>query len=93
MQLFFNYPEHSMKRNDLITVNEAARIKGCSRQAIHAAIKSNRLEAVSKPVESVVWLVSTKSLANLVINPNMRREGRPARANGHKGGQPRKGEK
>ena len=53
-----------MKRNGYITVNEAAKLKGCSRQAIHGAIKSERLEA--KTVESVVWLVSVKSLARLL---------------------------
>lgn len=66
-----------MKRNGYITVNEAARIKGCSRQAIHGAIKSKRLEA--KTEKSVVWLVNAKSLAKLVINPNMKRAGRPAK--------------
>ena len=65
-----------MARQKIITVNEAARIKGCSRQAIHAAIKSNRLEAVPQTVVKTEWKVCPKSLAQLRINPNMRRQGR-----------------
>ena len=73
-----------MTRKKYISVNEAARIKGCSRQAIHNAIQTNRLEAVAETVEKVEWKVSVVSLARLVINPNMRRVGRLP-ANGNKG--------
>lgn len=68
-----------MKRNGYITVNEAARIKGCSRQAIHNAIRTERLTAIARKVEKVEWQVCPKSLAKLVINSNMKRAGRRPR--------------
>jgi uncharacterized paraquat-inducible protein A len=69
-----------MARERFIPVAEAARLKGCSRQAIHAAIQAERLTAKTKAVKGVVWLVGEKSLAKLVINPKMKRNGRPRKS-------------
>lgn len=65
-----------------VTVAEAAKAKGCSRQAIHAAIKADRLKAVTETVSTVIWKVESKSLAQLVINPRMKRDGRPRKGAG-----------
>jgi hypothetical protein len=68
-----------MKRG-LITVSEAARRKGVSRQAIHYAIREGKLEAVAETVEKIEWKVCPRSLAKLTINTNMQgRVGRPSR--------------
>ena len=68
-----------MKRNGFITVNEAAKLKGCSRQAIHYAISKGRLDY--REEKSVVYKVSVASLAKLEINANMQANsaGRPKR--------------
>lgn len=55
-----------MKRTDLITVNEAARRKGVSRQAIHAAIKAGRLPVVE--VASVSLRIAPEALAAFRID-------------------------
>lgn len=57
-----------------ITVGEAAKRKGCTRQAIHAAIKAERLEAEAEVVSKRVWKVCAKSLAELKVNPRMQRK-------------------
>lgn len=67
-----------MARDKFISVNEAARLKGCSRQTIHHAIaKGNLLYTTER---AVVYKVSVNSLAKLQLNANMQgRTGRPAR--------------
>jgi hypothetical protein len=70
-----------MTKRGLITVNEAARRKGVSRQAIHYLIKAGKLKAVANTVEKVEWQVCPKSLAALSINPKMQHgSGRPRRS-------------
>jgi len=68
-----------MARDKFISVNEAAKLKGCSRQAIHYAISKGRLLYTTERV--VVYKVSANSLAKLEINPNMQGNsaGRPKR--------------
>jgi len=56
----------------LITVNQAARIKGCSRQAIHAAIKAKRLPV--KKERAIIYKIDPADLEALKINPNMQRK-------------------
>lgn len=45
-----------MKPEDLLSINEAARISGLSRQSIHAAIEKGKIETsvVMEPVRKVV---------------------------------------
>lgn len=69
-----------MAKSKYISVNEAARIKGCSRQAIHNAIQTERLVAIPETVEKIEWKVCPKSLAQLKINPKMQQAGRPRKA-------------
>ena len=68
------YPAFTMGRNGYITVSEAAKLKGCSRQTIHYQIASGKLEA--KAEKAIIWMVNEKSLAQLELNPNMKRAGR-----------------
>jgi hypothetical protein len=64
-------------KKEMVTIAEAAKLKNCSRQAIHAAIRSNRLEGVPETVTTTIWHVTSKSLAQFKPNPNMQRSGRP----------------
>jgi len=64
-----------MSKNGLMTVAEAARRKGVTRQAIHAAIKSGRLAVVQ--VGSIALRIEPKALAALELNQNKQRSGRP----------------
>lgn len=57
-----------------ITVNELAKSKGVSRQAVHAAIKAGKLETVTVEVPSV--RVAVKSANAWQPNPAMKRAGR-----------------
>jgi predicted DNA-binding protein YlxM (UPF0122 family) len=66
-----------MARDRFISVSEAAKLKDCSRQAIHYAIAKGRLLYTTERV--VVYKVSANSLAKLEINANMKRVGRPTR--------------
>lgn len=59
-----------MQRQELITPNEAAVIKGVSRQAIHAAIEDGRLEFVE--VKETVRRITPKALA--AYKPNLKRQ-------------------
>jgi len=63
-----------MKASDLLTVNEAASIKGVTRQAIWAAIKAGKLATEEVSIPSV--RIKRGVLAKLIINPNMQRSGR-----------------
>lgn len=74
-------------KNGLMTIAEAAREKGVSRQAIHAAIEAGRLSVVQ--VGSISLRITPEALAALEINPNKRLSGRKL-TNGHKGGKLRK---
>jgi excisionase family DNA binding protein len=65
-----------------MTVAEAARRKGVSRQAIHAAIKAGRLAVVQ--VGSISLRVTPEALAALELNPNKQLSGRKPRSNGDK---------
>lgn len=73
-----------------ITINELAKIKGVSRQAVHAAIKAGKLETVTVEIPSVRVVV--KSANAWQPNDNMKRAGRKL-ANGYKNSDPRKGGK
>lgn len=69
-----------MARNGLMTVAEAARKKGVTRQAIHAAIKAGRLPVVQ--VGSIALRITPEALSGLEINPNKQSSGRkPATSN------------
>jgi hypothetical protein len=61
-------------------VNEAAKLKGCSRQTIHYAIAKGKLDY--KEEKSVVYKVSLASLAKLEINVRMQHARRPRRSEG-----------
>lgn len=77
-KFYFQYIIKHMTKRRFITVSEAARRKGVSRQAIHYAIQKGKLEAEASTVEAVEWKVCPRSLAKLVINTNMQgRAGRP----------------
>ena len=58
-----------MKPAETIRINLAAKEKGCSRQAIHAAIKAGKLQAVKIP--TVVYEVTRESLEKWHPNPKM----------------------
>ena len=66
---------------DLITVNEAAKIKGVTRQAIFAAIERGDLIPTIKKVTIRRKLLSRGALENYEPNPNMKRP----KLNGHSG--------
>lgn len=57
-----------------ITVNQLAKAKGVSRQAVHAAIRAGKLETVTVEVPSVRVMV--KSANAWKPNVNMKRAGR-----------------
>lgn len=61
-----------------VTINEAAALKGVSRQAVHAAIKAEKLETVIVEIPST--RVTRKSLNQWQPNENMKRAGRPRKA-------------
>lgn len=65
-----------------VTINDAAKMKGVSRQAINAAIKSGKLETVTVDVPHTRIVLS--SLKKFEPNPNMKRAGRKAQTNGNK---------
>lgn len=67
-----------MARDRFISVIEAARLKGCSRQTIHDAITKGRLVYTTE--RAVIYKVSSNSLAKLKLNPAMKRTGRPRKA-------------
>jgi predicted DNA-binding protein (UPF0251 family) len=64
-----------------VTINDAARLKGVSRQAIHAAIKAGRLKTITVDVPQTRVIAS--SLKKFEPNPNMKRAGRKASGNGN----------
>lgn len=76
MNLFFA----TVKPVKLLTVNEAAEIKGISRQAIWAAINTGRLSTIMVDMPNV--RITERALAAFQPNPNMQRSGR--KANGTK---------
>jgi hypothetical protein len=63
-----------MKTGILLTINEAATIKGVSRQAIHAAIEAGRLEFIEVP--AVSKRIAPDVLAAFKVNPKMKLSGR-----------------
>ena len=63
-----------MKRDDLVTINEAAEIKGVSRQAIHAAINDSRLEVVKVP--SVKLMISLAALESYIPDQRLQATGK-----------------
>lgn len=65
-----------------VTINEAAAIKGVSRQAINAAIKAGKLETIT--IELPHTRVVLSSLNKFEPNPNMKRAGRKPWKNGNK---------
>jgi hypothetical protein len=60
-----------------VTINDAAKIKGVTRQAVHAAIKSGKLATVI--VEVPARMIVRQSLNHWHPNENMKRAGRPKR--------------
>lgn len=58
-----------------VTISEAAKIKGVSRQAINAAIKAKKLRVVM--VDVPTRMVVRQSLNYWQPNHNMKRAGRP----------------
>lgn len=74
-----------MKTQDLITVNQAARLRGVSRQTIHKAIKDGKLAAVEVP--AVTYRVSARAVEDLDVSDKRQLAGR------RHGGRPRKVEK
>jgi len=70
-----------------VTVNQAARIKGVSRQAINSAIRAGKLETVT--VEMPHTRIVVSSLKKYEPNPSMKRAGRKP-VNGNKRSKSRK---
>jgi len=60
-----------------VTITEAAKIKGVTRQAIHAAIRADKLRTVI--VDVPTRMVVRQSLNHWQPNGNMKRAGRPKR--------------
>lgn len=60
---------------ELVTLAEAAEIKGVSRQAIHAAVEAGKLRTVQGRIS--VPMIRRDELARYQPNPNMKRAGRP----------------
>lgn len=60
-----------------VTINDAARIKGVTRQAVQAAIKSGKLATVTIDIPS--RMIVRQSLNQWKPNNNMKRAGRPRR--------------
>lgn len=67
-----------------VTINDAAKMKGVSRQAINAAIKSGKLLTITVDLPHKRIILS--SLKKFEPNPNMKRAGRKPIGNGHKKG-------
>jgi hypothetical protein len=67
-----------------VTINDAAKLKGVSRQAIHAAIKAGKLQTITidQPVTRIIFA----SLKKFEPNPNMKRAGRKPTENGNRKG-------
>jgi predicted DNA-binding protein YlxM (UPF0122 family) len=63
-----------------VTINEAAKIKGVSRQAIHAAIKAGKLRTIM--VDVPMRMIVRQSLKHWQPNGNMKRAGRPRKDRG-----------
>lgn len=59
-----------------VTISDAARIKGVTRQAVHAAIKSGKLKTVTVTIKTPCVVIAGQSLDHWQPNPNMRRAGR-----------------
>jgi hypothetical protein len=73
-------PERAIIKGDYITIADAARIKGCTRQAVHAAVKRGDLLAAPQIVQTKIWTVDKKSLAKWAPNPrSVKNAGRPRR--------------
>lgn len=64
-----------MTRMELVTIAEAAEIKGVSRQAIHAAVEAGKLKTVQGKI--TVPMIRRDVLDSYQPNPNMKRAGRP----------------
>lgn len=63
-----------------VSLTDAARILGVSRQAVHQAVRDGRLPAVT--VSKPVLMITQESLDSWTPNPNMKRAGRkPATSN------------
>jgi excisionase family DNA binding protein len=60
--------------SELVTITEAAELKGVSRQAIYAAIDAGKLKTVNTRVSAV--RIRLDDLARFEVNPNMQRAGR-----------------
>jgi hypothetical protein len=63
-----------MRTVTTVTINDAAKLKGISRQAIHAAIRAGKLETVTVDVPHKRVVLA--SLKKFQPNPNMKRAGR-----------------
>lgn len=61
-----------------VTVTEAAKIKGVTRQAVNAAIKAQKLSTIM--VDVPIRMVVRQSLNHWQPNSNMKRAGRPRRS-------------
>ena len=71
-------PERAIIKGDYITIADAAKIKGCTRQAVHAAVKRGDLIAAPQIVQTKVWTVDKKSLSKWKPNPrSVKNAGRP----------------
>jgi hypothetical protein len=67
-----------------VTISEAARIKGVTRQAIHGAIKAKKLTTIV--IDVPTRMIVRQSLNHWKPNGNMKRAGRPSRkAKGERG--------
>jgi hypothetical protein len=57
-----------MPAKKTFTIAEAAKKLGISRQAIHEAIKTDKLKAKRGRVVKIVWLVSVSAIKNYQVS-------------------------
>ncbi|MBI3065671.1 MAG: helix-turn-helix domain-containing protein [Deltaproteobacteria bacterium] len=62
-----------------LTITEAARRLGVSRQAIHEAVSKGLLKARKGKVTSIVWLISEDSLNDYKASPRSKAQRRRKR--------------
>jgi len=63
-------------REDWVSVIEAARRLGITREAVYEAIGSGRLEAKQTPVVRKVWRIDPASLAGFKVSASHQKRGR-----------------
>ncbi len=71
---------------DWVSVIEAARRLGITREAVYLAIGSGRLEAKQTPVVRKVWRIEPASLAGFKVSASHQKRGRVAASRSYRNG-------